>query len=366
MEEFRISLLDIDDAVETLEFADRHYPPRGSRSFFDPALRFWANRAAFRALTRLTNDGDPEAPLHLGRMYRTGQGPADYDFLIARHWTEVSAERGFLPAYDELADWLLVSFHEADEAYRWFIRAAERGQVDSLAEAADALSRPKLLARQSTDDSNALPWLQLALDRGSIRAQYYMGAWHEAGLGGLEKDLNEAVVWYEKAALSGSVDGYIRLISLLSGQVAEKEQVVVETSGVIDVEAAYKWALVFFDQPEIPGLDPRLIPGTFAAILLEGYWDDTLRLYQFPFVPADYRGRIGTFGPGERIEHMQGRIETSDRIHAYTVEVLNTPLESAPSPPIIAGMPYRIDTAAMRRAEESAREYLARHPVPAP
>lgn len=330
--EYRISRFDVDDAVAATEFAKRHnFFFHRFRRWTDAPLRNWAERAAFRALTRLTEEGDPAAALHLGHMYRFGQ-TAEYEPTLEGHWALVSAQRGYLPAYG------VVSEHHGwrtlDERQKWAFRAAERGQIDALAE----FSSTWLYNSEAV----SARWHQAALDRGSSRAlfQEANGKAHEARLGDMGS-LREAVSLYEQAAVAGSFDATRILLEIRAGIASRTEREALRRAEVIDIAEAYRRALIFVAWWELSGRDERGISAMLPDILLDDFARRGLYSYR-----------------------SKGRLDAAERLYEHGAAVIVSSPETALIRPEFQYSRYRLSPTEMQQAEQNAREYLALHPVP--
>jgi localization factor PodJL len=78
---------------------------------------------------------------------------------------------------------------------------ATRGDAKAQYALATRYSEGRLLTR---DPAKAAQWFEKAAKAGFAPAQYRMGALYERGGDGVNKDLNQARIWYERAALNGN------------------------------------------------------------------------------------------------------------------------------------------------------------------
>jgi len=84
-------------------------------------------------------------------------------------------------------------------ANRWYLRAAEAGDVDGQVAIATAF----YLGRGAVKDAaQAAHWYRIAAQGGDVGAQYLIASMYEAG-DGVELDLKEARYWYGVAARNG-------------------------------------------------------------------------------------------------------------------------------------------------------------------
>jgi uncharacterized protein len=117
--------------------------------------------AAFKALTPLVRQGDPEAEVLLGRMYMMGFGV----------------------------------LKDPDEADKLFRAAAEQGNAD----AQFFVGAPSVMRHQNVDDG--LKWLRMSAEQGNQDAQLLLGKTYLEGLGSdLPRDPVKADMWLRLAA----------------------------------------------------------------------------------------------------------------------------------------------------------------------
>lgn len=91
---------------------------------------------------------------------------------------------------------------DADEAVRWYEKAAAQGHRDAIHNLAVMYFRGKGVAQ---DDRKAFYWFARNAEAGDGEAQFNLGVMYGAGRG-TGKDVERARQWYEKAAAQGSVD----------------------------------------------------------------------------------------------------------------------------------------------------------------
>jgi uncharacterized protein len=157
---------------------------------------------ARQAFTRLSREGVPAADYNLAVMHLRGElphaNPRDALRLMTR-----AAEAGFVTAMLGLAQ-----LHETGQAglrvdlpaaNRWYLRAAEAGNVDAQVAIATAFYLGRGAAK---DPRQAARWYRIAAQGGDVGAQYLIASMYEAG-DGVELDLKEARYWYAVAARNG-------------------------------------------------------------------------------------------------------------------------------------------------------------------
>ena len=127
-------------------------------------------------LTRLAEQGVPEAQRILGAKYEKGDG-VPKDSAEAMKWTRKAAEQGDAGAQFFLSAMLMHDFG--------------RNVPRSPAEAAEGQRRAA---------TEAAKWHRLAAEQGHTDAQFNLGLLLHAGYGG-DKDLVEALAWMTVAAI---------------------------------------------------------------------------------------------------------------------------------------------------------------------
>ncbi len=194
-------------------------------------------------LRRLSDEGDPAAPLVLGQLYCQELG-VDFDSVTAQRLFTTSAERGYLPAFVTLADTFAggnapvhLRCGRGDRAgsIRWRLLAAQHGHIDSLAEAGYMiLGEQDALARSGQD----------MLAAGSYHAARRIA---DAGyLGWLDQPMNstEQLRWYRVAALGGNPEAMKRMVHLMSNVFPGFGHERPEGPRRDGLEDALKWSLI--------------------------------------------------------------------------------------------------------------------------
>ncbi|OBR73091.1 hypothetical protein A7D01_01960 [Xanthomonas arboricola] len=201
----------------------------------DPRAIHWYERAAAIAPWTFRNT---RAELALGRIWASGTlFHPDSPYIDQRvalrasprkgeHWYLAAAMHGNPYAIAELA-----KFHrdrgEAAAALRWDLRATiyERSAPGSS-------GLPAAIAPSGGVLHPLVRDIQRRARNGDAEAQVALGALHEKGMGGVDRDGTEALRWYRRAADQGNVYGQY-FSGLLLGR---------GSSGVTrDVETAATW-----------------------------------------------------------------------------------------------------------------------------
>ena len=156
---------------------------------------------------RAADLGDPYACLGVAYYYHQGKGVGP-DIGSAVMWYERAASGGCPRAHWELAKLYL----DGDdipcdpERYLSHLRSAsEMGNADAQYAIACECRSGKMIAR---DDSAALSWFRSAAVRGHVRAKFMVGYLLQSGAGA-EASPDEAEMWFSSAAVSGDADTFL-------------------------------------------------------------------------------------------------------------------------------------------------------------
>ena len=163
------------------------------RGDFATALREW---------TPLAEQGDADAQLNLGLMYKKGAGVTQ-NYKTALKWYRLAAEQGILEAQTNLGFMYnngqgVTKDHTV--AVKWFRLAAVQG---------DAVAQFNLGINYfqgrgvSQDRSIAVKWFKLAAEQGDADAQFNLGLMFGEGLG-VAQDSIRALMWFTISASSGN------------------------------------------------------------------------------------------------------------------------------------------------------------------
>ena len=105
-----------------------------SGTAFMPSMSFAEKDSgkSFEEYLSLAKQGDAEAQLHLGNMYKKGKGvPKDYKEAV--RWYRKAAEQGEAVAQYKLGEMYYSGYgvpeYDLKEAVRWYRKAAEQGYV---------------------------------------------------------------------------------------------------------------------------------------------------------------------------------------------------------------------------------------------
>ncbi|MGA7323810.1 MAG: tetratricopeptide repeat-containing serine protease family protein [Rhodomicrobium sp.] len=173
-----------------LEDADAAY----RRKDFERALPLYRSAA---------NEGNVEAQVTLGDMYKQGQG-VDVNYGEALKWYRLAARQGYSAAQADLGFMYSNGLGVPQsylEAQKWFLLAASQGSA--VAEFDLGIMHKQGLG-VTKDYAQAEKWLRAAAEHGSAAAQLNLGMMYYRGFG-VRKDHGEAAKWYRLAAEQGDV-----------------------------------------------------------------------------------------------------------------------------------------------------------------
>ena len=144
--------------------------------------------------------GNVLAITDMGRAYRTGDGVTQNISKALDYFME-SASRGNASAQNSLS-WTYYKglggiSKDFQKAYEWGLKAAENGNAGAM----ETLFR---LYRDGNgvekNETEALKWLKMAVEKGSWEACASLGICYESGEMGVETDISRAILLYQKAA----------------------------------------------------------------------------------------------------------------------------------------------------------------------
>lgn len=153
--------------------------------------------------------GDAKAQYELGIFLMDGDiGEYPVKVMEGVEWLTRSANRGYAPAQYKLGYIFYAGPNLYDclsqvpeKAYLWYSKAAEQNHVEAQYELA-MLYNPETGFKRYADKAKYLQWMQKAADLGYAQAQYTLGHMYEQG-NAVQRNLEQAMQWYEKAALQG-------------------------------------------------------------------------------------------------------------------------------------------------------------------
>jgi len=162
----------------------------------NPALAFdWMMKSARR--------GNLRAQIKLAGMYQQGFGttkdPEQSRFWLQRAAIEGNAEAQYLLGKMDYAN--ASARQGRAQARTWLERAAKQGYE----KATSLLNEIESLGYGVAEEwHHRLPEIRQLANDGDAEAQFQLAQRHEQGLGGVEKNTDEAMRWYERSAKNGN------------------------------------------------------------------------------------------------------------------------------------------------------------------
>ena len=170
---------------------------------------------ALREFRRLAELEVPNAQFRLGEMYYYGQGVTE-EHAQAYHWFARAAEQGDVQAQKRLAAYYLAS-EDYVEAVKWLIRVAEQGRADVQFKLAEMYARGEGVPK---DNAQAIKWYTRVAKQGDPEAHFRLGQMYATGMDvldhvlhgeGMPKEHEKAVKWLSRAAEQGHAGAQDRL-----------------------------------------------------------------------------------------------------------------------------------------------------------
>ena len=154
---------------------------------------------AFKEYETLAKQGNVDAQARLGTMYFWGLGTAKSE-VSSYSWSLKAAKQN-----NPAAQHMLAYFYENGiyigknirKAIEWYSKAASQEHAEAIANLAGIY----LLSQDiPQDEAKGIKFAKEAAKLGSSRGQFLVGHVHHH----IEKDLKQAIIWYEKAAINGN------------------------------------------------------------------------------------------------------------------------------------------------------------------
>jgi TPR repeat protein len=162
------------------------------------AYRAGNYEAAFKEFRPIAEQGDADAQVYLGSMYKEGRGVAK-DYAQALAWYRKAAERGSALGQSNLAymysEGLGVAVDEREAAY-WLRKSADLGDAYAQCTLGEMYENGKGVAQNL---AQARLLYTAAAEQGYNRAAYLLGLMYSKGKG-VDVDYARAHEWYRKAA----------------------------------------------------------------------------------------------------------------------------------------------------------------------
>lgn len=179
----------------------------------DTAKRLYAAgeyQAAFTLFKELAEEGDSEAKGYLGTMYMSPRGTAEND-SAGIYWLSEAAKDG-----DPRGMYALGIAYEtgegvpadAKQALHWYRLAARKRHAEAMNKIGELYRRGPAGITQS--DDSALVWYDRSADAGSMDGMSNLALMHELGLTGTP-NRDEALRWHRRSAEKGYTRGMVDL-----------------------------------------------------------------------------------------------------------------------------------------------------------
>ncbi len=172
---------------------------------------FHVQRYIFTAIDwfkKAADFGYSDSQYMLGMIYETIGEDTENAQEQARKYYELAAKQDHPYALYALGIWALELEH-----YKQAEFYLERAANQQYALAAYTLGKI-LDERDTKHPTRAFEWFMVAAKQGHIEASYYVGLYYQNGKG-VEQNIDEAIQWYEKAALENDRDALYHLAMIL-------------------------------------------------------------------------------------------------------------------------------------------------------
>jgi len=163
-----------------------------------------------QALLAAAIDGEANAQVQMGALYRTGDSLTKQDSTEALRWYRAAAKQGHPKALNNVGAMYqhgMGAAKDMAEAAKWYRRPAEQGLATAQFNLALCLLQGSGVSK---DHSEAAGWLHKAAAQGHIDAIAQLGTLYQHGLG-VERRISNAAEFHVIAALAGEVESAVRL-----------------------------------------------------------------------------------------------------------------------------------------------------------
>lgn len=158
---------------------------------------------AFDWMTKAAERGNLQAQVKLAKMYQQGIGTAT-GIDQSRHWLERAAAEGNAEAQYQLGkmDHAAATTHpERVQALSWLEKAAKQGYEKAV----KLLNELESLGYGANEEwHHRFPQIQKLADDGDPEAEFQLAQRYEHGAGGVKKNIDEALHWYQRSATNGN------------------------------------------------------------------------------------------------------------------------------------------------------------------
>ena len=167
---------------------------------------------------KAANQGNALAQEQLGTCYYNGRG-VDKDYSKAVEWYRKAAAQGRADAQNRLGNcyyWGNGVDEDNGKAVEWYLKAAEQGNAEAQNSLGVCYDHGYGVEENKV---KAVDLFIKAADKGSAWAQHNLGLYYQYGRGGLVKNREKAIEYYQKAAEQGKDDE--KLQKSVQGQLAK-------------------------------------------------------------------------------------------------------------------------------------------------
>lgn len=168
------------------------------------------HKEALKWYRKAAEQGHCEAQLQLG-LFLDNSISDDYYYESERKddkrnyeaftWITIAAKQGHADAQFYMGKYYEygIIVKQSDQlAIEWYRNAAKRGSANAQYKLADCYRNGKYVPK---NDSLAIKWYRISAEQGHCKAQFQLGDIYEQGSCGVEKSREEALKWYELAAV---------------------------------------------------------------------------------------------------------------------------------------------------------------------
>lgn len=183
---------------------------------------------AFKWGMKAANQGHADAEYGVAEAYQYGNG-VKIDYKEAVKWYERAADQGLTEALTELGyDYKFGDMNLSvnyGKSFAYYIQAAQKGDMAGQANVAEFYMEGKGIEK---NEEEALKWYRKAAEQGDADSEYAIGQYYEYD----GNDIKLAIEWYRKAAEQGYVDAQMKMKDCYeNGEGLEK-----------DLTQAFEWA----------------------------------------------------------------------------------------------------------------------------
>lgn len=183
---------------------------------------------AFKWGMMAANQEHADAEYGVAEAYQYGNG-VKIDYKEAVKWYEKAADQGLTEALTELGyDYKFGDMNLSvnyGKSFAYYIQAAQKGDMAGQANVAEFYMEGKGIEK---NEEEALKWYRKAAEQGDADSEYAIGQYYEYD----GNDIKLAIEWYKKAAEQGHVDAQMKMKNCYgNGEGLEK-----------DLTQAFEWA----------------------------------------------------------------------------------------------------------------------------